>query len=352
VWTPTLVAVAVLVVALLPLVVSSSYYLFVVSIGVIYAVIASNWDLTLGFAGIFNLAHTAFFALGAYAAGIVTTTWSLSPWLGLPCGAATAAVAALVVYLPTARLRGINTALVTFLFSQLALHLVLSESKYTGGSYGIVGIPPLTIGGYSFISGRQLGYYYTALIVFVVSTVFLRSVVRSNYGLSIMALRDFEQLAKSRGISPARQQMLAFLLSSIFTGLAGALYAIYIGVVSPELFGFGFISLFLSMVLVGGIGTIYGPIVGAALITAVSQPLQQYGPWEFVVIALIIIGTMWLVPAGIVGVLRGDRESGGALIIRRLLRRQEAQARAAFPVPPALGGAGWASGDPGDTPRA
>jgi branched-chain amino acid transport system permease protein len=169
----------------------------------------------------------------------------------------------------------------------------------------MVFIPPLKIGDYSLGTDSKLGYYYVALALLVASTIFLRWMVRGSVGLGIVALRDFEDYAVSRGISIAWQRLLVLMASAIFTGTAGGLYTLYLRVASPEVFGFDFLTLILSMVLVGGLATIYGPILGAIVLVFVSEAMFAWGPWRYMVNAALMIAVILFFPGGILGILKG-----------------------------------------------
>jgi branched-chain amino acid transport system permease protein len=142
------------------------------------------------------------------------------------------------------------------------------------------------------------------LSALIASTVFLRRVVTSYFGLSVVALRDFEDLAISRGVSVARQRLLTLAASAVFTGAIGAIYAFYLGAVSAELFGFGYLATILSMILLGGSSTIYGAIAGAFVLTFISEFLVSLGPWRFVIISTMIIVIIWRYPSGLLFGLR------------------------------------------------
>ena len=296
--TAAAASIGVVVLAILPWVISSDYIVHLLVVAMMYAVVASNWDLSLGYAGIFNFAHIALFAVGAYAAGVLSKAFGLSPWICIPAGALASCLAAAVVALPVLRVKGIYVCLVTFAFGQLCLHLVLTASEYTGGSHGLVMIPAITLGGYSFAEHGNIAYYYLALVILIGSTFFLRRLVTSPFGLSIIALRDFEELAISRGVSVARQRLLTMVASAAFTGAVGALYAFYLGSVSAELFGFGYLATILSMILMGGTSTIYGPVLGAFILTFVSEFMVSFGPWRFLIIASMIVLVILLYPDG------------------------------------------------------
>lgn len=294
------------VLALVPLVATESYtrHLFVVAF--IYAIIASNWNLSLGHCGVFNFGHLTFFGVGVYTAAIAAKTFGVNPWIAIWLGGITAALAAFLIATPVARLKGIYVVLVTFAFSQLAMQLVLSQSQITGGAEGMVRIPFMRIGDYSFVRDYKLGYYYVGLALLVLSTLFLLAVINSPFGKSLKAVRDAEDYAESRGISVSNQRILVLVLSAVFTGVAGGFYAIYLRVASPEVFGFGTLALALSMVLIGGTGTTYGPIVAALALTFATESLAGIRGLEearFIIVAVAMILVLRLAPGGLLGLL-------------------------------------------------
>ena len=288
----------------IPRVVNDPYLIHLAVLGMIFATVASNWDLTLGYAGVFNFAHIAFFGLGAYTSGVLSVRLGISPWVGILAGAIVAVIVAAIVSIPAIRLRGIYVALLTFAFTQLASALIVSQTSITGGVSGLVGVPGLSLGGIEFRQNNA-AYFYLAGVLLLGSTLFLRRVVSSDFGLSLIALRDFEEYAVSRGVPLARQRFLAFLFSAIFTGAAGAIYVHYLLVASPDVFGFSLTTLFLSMILVGGAATIYGPVLAGIALTFVTELMSPLGPIRFMILALLIIITMWLMPQGIWGLLSG-----------------------------------------------
>ena len=297
----------------IPFVLQNDFLIHLSILAMLFAIVASNWDLTLGYAGVFNFAHLAFFGIGAYTSGILAVKLGVSPWIGMPCGALAAAIASVIVSIPAIRLRGIYVALLTFAFSQLVLLLLLSQPLITGGQQGLTGVPQLQIGDFKFRES-SFAHFYLVGALLLCSTIFLRRLVSSDFGLSLVALRDFEEYAVARGIPLARQRALAFVYSSIFPGLAGAVYAHYLIVASPDIFGFSLATLALSMVLVGGVATIYGPVVIGIVMTFVSELMASSawmsdvfgisrGPVRFMFVAVIIILTMRFFPGGFWGLV-------------------------------------------------
>lgn len=291
-----LIAVALAVVA--PLVLTGDVARNLAILALLFAVVASNWDLTLGYAGIFNFAHVAFFGIAGYVSAIATIHFGVPIWLDIVLAVLVVAVLAGVTAALALRLRGIYVALVTFAFVQLCVALIISQKWLTGGAVGLVGVPDLSLFGYRF-SPSGPSYLYLAEALLIASTLFLRWLVKSDFGLSLVALRDNEAYAIARGISATRQRVLAMVASSLFTAAAGAVYAHYLIVASPDVFSFSLTTLILSMVLLGGTATIFGPIVAAIALTVVTEQLASFGVVRFMIIAVLIVLTLRFLPGGL-----------------------------------------------------
>lgn len=312
---------------LVPIFVDDVYlrHLFIISF--VYGIVAASWDLTLGYAGIFNFAHIAFFGVGVYAAGLTAKLLGIDPWIAMLIGGFAAAAAAAIVALPVVRLQGVYVVLVTFAFSQLVMQLIINQSDITGGTQGMVRVPTIGLPHYNFLRDYKFGYYYVAFALLVVTAACLRWLVRSDFGLSIKAIRDNEDYAVSRGIPIARQRLKALVASAFFTGVAGGFFVIYLRVASPEVFDFSTVSLVLSMVLVGGTSSIYGPLFAALFLTFISEGLaniNNFAEGRFMLLAVAMIVVLVFFPKGLASVLptllerrrikrsrskRGDRES-------------------------------------------
>ncbi|MEJ8572997.1 branched-chain amino acid ABC transporter permease [Microbaculum marinum] len=305
-----LAAIAVLLVVALavPLVVEDTYVRHLFIIAFIYAIVAASWDLSLGYAGIFNFGHVAFFGIGVYATGLSAKLLGVDPWLAMVIGGLGASVAAALIALPVVRLQGVYVVLVTFAFSQLVLQVVISQSEVTGGTQGLVRVPTIELFGYNFLRDYKFGYYYVALAILVVSTIAMRWIVRSDFGLSLKALRDNEDYGLSRGIPIGLQRLKVLVVSAFFAGVAGGLFAIYLRVASPEVFGFSTLSLILSMVLVGGTSSIYGPIFAALALTFFSEGLasvEGLAEGRYMIIAAAMIVVLLFLPKGFASAFSG-----------------------------------------------
>jgi branched-chain amino acid transport system permease protein len=317
----TAIAAFFVILALLPLVSDDSYVRHISIIAIMYAVLVTSWNISLGFGGVFNFAHMSFFAIGAYATGILTKSAGLSALWGIPIGITASVVASIVVCLPVLRLKGIYVILATFAFGQLCLQIVLNQSDLTGGNFGLVSIPPPVIGGLSFRDHQNIGFYYLSFMILVVTMLAVTGFVKSGFGRRVVALRDNEMYAVSRGVPLARIRLGTFAFSAIFPGAIGAVYAQYVRSASPDMFGFSFLTLALSMLLLGGTGTIWGPLAGAFVFTVFSELMTNLGPGRYLITAVMIVAVLRFFPRGLAGIPQ-------AILSYALYRRRGARASA------------------------
>ena len=312
----TLAIAAVLILGLLvPVFVEDTYVRHLFIIAFIYAIVAASWDLSLGYAGIFNFGHVAFFGIGVYATGLCAKLLGIDPWIAMLIGGMVASAAAAVVALPVVRLQGIYVVLVTFAFSQLVLQFVISQSQITGGTQGLVRVPTIELFGYNFLRDYKFGYYYVAFALLVLSTLCLRFITRTDFGLSIRALRDNEDYGLARGIPIGLQRLKVLVASAFFAGIAGGFFAIYLRVASPEVFNFSTMALILSMVLVGGTSSIYGPVIAALVLTFISESLANVdglAEGRFMLVAIAMVLVLLFFPKGLVSVFGKRAGKSGA----------------------------------------
>jgi branched-chain amino acid transport system permease protein len=301
----------------LPFVVTGGPARLLAITALIYSLLAASWNLTLGFGGIFNFAHVGFFGVGGYTMAVATVSWNWAPWPALLLAAATGAIAGGIAYLPVVRMRGIYIALITFIFVQLCYYLVLAVPNLTGGSVGLTGVPSLTIGGFSLARYDGLGYLWLLAAAVALLLILLSVVLHSSFGRSIIALRDNENLAISRGMNRVRQQLLSFILSGAIAGITGGLYVSFFRVADNSLFSFGFVTLGLSMIFLGGTGHTWGPVIGGIVITVINQKLIDLGSYSAIIIGVGTLLVLIFMPRGIAGLLH----DGFAGLARRLHRR-------------------------------
>jgi branched-chain amino acid transport system permease protein len=290
-----------------PLLGPSDYLMNLLITGLIWAVLNQSWNLVLGVAGVWNFAQLALFAVGGYVSAIITIRTGVPAVPALIAGGLAAAAASVVIGIPSLRLRGIYASLLTFSFAEVIRLLVISDdSGLTGGTFGLAPVPGL---GFESLSpdAAQRAYYWSALALCVVTAVVLYRVLHSPSGLAFQALRDSPGYAAARGISRLQFQLIAFGASAFIAGVAGGFYAQYFHVISPSVMGLGPMTLFVTMLVVGGLGTVSGPLVGTAVILAISEYLRDHNEYRLIVLGVILLAMIVVAPRGIVPVLADTR---------------------------------------------
>jgi branched-chain amino acid transport system permease protein len=267
-------------VALVPAVVSNPYWLGVVIVSMYFALLAAGWNLLAGYTGQFSMAPAAFAMIGGYATGLLSHHWNVSPWLGLPAAIVAAALIGMVLGRIVMRLRGPYLALTTLSFAEIMRVVVGNSHAFTRGDLGL-SVPGLF--------DARLAYYYVFLGVLLAAQAGLFALLRSKAGLYLQAIRDDEIAAASRGVDVVFWKTAAFTMSAAVSGLAGALYGGFSQLVSPELGLLAQTGLVICMVVIGGIGSLVGPLLGAFLVYLGSEALREVGGVQLIVFALLVI---------------------------------------------------------------
>lgn len=290
----------------LPLWLRSPYALSTLVLIGIYSIVTIGLCLLMGYAGQISLGQAAFFGVGAYASAVLTARMHWSPWTALPVAALLTGAIALLFGLPIFRLRGHYLAMGTLALG-FVVELVLSEWKtVTGGPSGLPGIPRLTIGGAPLRT--DLAYYYLVWACALVALALGLNIVNSRYGRALRAIRGSELAAQSLGIDVARHKLLTFVVSALYAGVAGSLYAHYMIFVSPTAFDFATSVRLVLMAAVGGLASIWGAPLGTALVMLLTLGLREVVPLfsasnsgEFQIIAygLLLVLIMLYMPAGL-----------------------------------------------------
>lgn len=292
-----LIGVGILLAIVFPFVAPDQSWLSTATLAMVWVILAQSWNLLLGYGGLWNFGQLALYAVGAYAAALITIHLPVSPWLTLLIGGAAAGAIALLLSIPILRLRGIYVSLLTFGFAEVVrLLIVADQSGLTGGSYGISGF-----GGFGF-SGPTAARseYWVVMGLAVVATLAVLFIVRSPLGNGMIAMRDNPALAAARGVGRRTYQMLIFAISGFVAGVAGAVYAHVFKVASPTLMGLAPMTLVVTMLVVGGLGTVMGPIIGTLLISFVQMQLQDAPEIRLAALGIVLLLVILLMPRGLV----------------------------------------------------
>jgi len=282
-------------IAVLPAIVVNEYWRGVVIVSMYFAMLAISWNLLAGYSGQFSLAPATFGMIGAYATGLLAYHFGAGALAGIPAAILVAGLIGFVLARIVMRLRGPYLALTTLSFAEI-MRLVISNSiDITRGDLGL-SVPRLF--------ENRLAYYYLMLAVLAFIQLGLYLLLRSPAGLYLRAIRDDEVAAAGRGVAIVRWKTYSFALSAAISGLAGALYGHFAQFVSPELGLISQTGIIISMVVIGGLGTLVGPIGGALLIYVASERLRDFGGYQLIVFALLVIVFARLFREGLWGLLR------------------------------------------------
>lgn len=277
----------------------NNYYIDILSLAGLYALLAAGLNITVGYAGLLDLGYAAFYGVGAYVYALLSTRIGLSFWLGLPIGGMIAAAFGVILGMITLRLRGDYLAIVTLGFVQIVYLVFNNWDSMTNGPNGILNIGrPVLLG---FTLRQPIHFYYLVLIlVFLIATAIHR-LIHSQIGRAWIALREDELAAAAMGINPTRMKILAFALGAGIAGVAGVFFAAKYTFISPESFTFLESVRVLSMVVLGGMGSLPGAILGAVLLTALPELLRGLASYRMLIFGAALVVMMIFRPQGLLG---------------------------------------------------
>jgi branched-chain amino acid transport system permease protein len=283
-----------------PYLAGNDYHLTVMSTAYIYAIATVGLNLITGYTGQFNLAHSGFMAVGAYTVGILTVDHGWPFWGAFALSGVAAAFLGLFVGVVSLRLKSHFFSIFTLCVGYIMYLLIEKWESLTHGTVGIVGIPaPGAIGPFDFTEARP--QYYLVLFFLVASLWIMHRIVHSLLGRTFVAIRNGDHLAQALGINLMRNKLLAFMLSVFFSGLAGGLYAGYVRFLGPGIAGVEHTFDMTMYMLVGGIGTLLGPLLGAIGMPWLTQYLQVLQDYRFVVFGPLLVILVIFLPHGVVG---------------------------------------------------
>jgi len=284
--------------ALTPLVMDNPYNLGILNLIGIYVIVVLGLNLFIGFAGQISLGHAAFFGLGAYGSAILTATYGFPAWPAMIITAGAMTLVALVIGVPTLRLSGHYLAMATLGFNYVVDSIFVQWDAVTGGPSGLSGVPPLSIGGLAFDS--DLKFHYLVWTFALVALTLCLNLVRTGVGRGLAALAADEVAAAALGVDVRRQKTGVFVLSAVMASVAGSLYAHYFGYVNPDAFSV-FKSLDLViMVVVGGLGSVWGTLFGASFITILPHFLGFLESYMDIIHGVILVVILLFLPQGFV----------------------------------------------------
>lgn len=291
-----------------PKLITNPYYLNVANIIGLNTIIVVGLNLLIGFAGQVSLGHAAFYGIGAYISAILTVTYGVPAWPALVVAALVTGSIALIIGIPTLKLRGHYLVMATLGFNIIANIIIVQCDTVTGGPSGFPGVPALSFGGWTFNTDEKM-YYLIWLFAFLAILLAL-NLAGSRVGRGLRALHGNESAASCVGVPTKTYKVKIFVLSAVFASVAGSLYAHYLSFVSPKTFDIFFSVELVTMAIVGGMGSIWGCLFGAAFLTSLPNVLHAFDEYKDIFYGLILVVILLFVPEGlIVGVAQRWRTS-------------------------------------------
>ncbi len=313
---------ALLVLALLPIALQgNAHVLNILSACLIWGVVASAWDLSIGYASVWSFGHIAFFVIGGYTGAMTVMYLGVPPEAAIPLGGVAAAVIGILIALPCLRLHGIYIAMVTF-----GVHLVLSTfilrwRDYTFGATGLSGFERIQLGQYVFSSDVPFFSYYVIFGISILLLFIIYRIINSTIGLAFVGLRDSEPFAKSLGVNEYKYKLIVFAISAFIAGLMGAVYTSFYGTVSPFMLEVSTFLMVLIMLMLGGLGRFPGAVIGAFVITGLSEALRPLVLWRFVILGAIVITVMIAMPQGLMALPQTIRSFARRVAQRKQIKK-------------------------------
>jgi branched-chain amino acid transport system permease protein len=312
--TPLMIAGGIAVAVAVPFMVTNAYLFHLLIMAVIWSILATSLNLVLGYTGLLSLAHGAFFGLGAYTSALLVTKAGWNFWATVPPAMAVAALVGVLLGLLTLRLSGHYFAISTLSFG-IVVSLILEKwDDLTEGPRGISSIPaptPISLFGWGHVQFESdVAKYYLAVATLGLCLVFIWRLVHSPIGRALEAIRQNELLASCLGVDLVFYKLLAFSVSAAMAGLAGVLYSVYITYIDPADAGLwnGFYAV--MYIVIGGMGTFWGPMIGALFLVTLPEFLRMFQDYRLLLLGILLILTITFLPDGIVG---------GAKALRRRL---------------------------------
>lgn len=276
--------------------VSESYTLSIIERVLIYGILAMSLNLIFGYAGLLSLGHAAYFGLGGYAVGILTTQLGITSfWAVMPASILFATIVAAIFGVIALRLRGIYFLLVTLALAQLLYSIAIKWRPVTGGFDGLMGIPLIDLGIPGLIM-TAMPYYYLVLAFFVICVFLMYRIMKSAFGQALEGIREDEGRMQALGYNTWLHKYIAFVIAGLFAGVAGVLVAYHSNFVSPNIISVQLSCLVMLMAIIGGTTSVYGPLLGAAVVVLIQYYVSLYLPeyWPMILGAIFILSVMVL----------------------------------------------------------
>lgn len=306
-----------LAISIVPFVVSGGYLLNVMVFVGIFTMLTVALNLLLGFAGQISLGQAAFYGMGAYISGVLTSAYAVNPWIGMALGAVSVGVMTFVLAFPILKLKGHSLAMATLGMGIIVFIFFNETVNVTGGPSGLSGIPNLSIAGFTF--DNDFKNYYLVWTFALLTILLAVNLTNSRIGRSLKAIHQSQVAARVLGVNVRLLKVQIFTISGIVSALAGSLYAHTVTFISPSSFGFNVSIELLTMVIIGGLGSIYGSFLGAAILTLLPEFLRTFQDYDIVIYGILLILMTMFMPGGIIAGI----PAAGKMLLGKIRKRMK-----------------------------
>jgi branched-chain amino acid transport system permease protein len=303
-----------IVMALIPLVIRGDYYLTVFIFMGINSLVVIGLSLLMGYAGQISLGHAAFYGIGAYATGILTTHYHFSIFSAFFIGIVLSILTAIIIGIPALRLSGHYLAVATLGIGEIVYIIFNELAELTGGPLGLSNIPGVQIFGFKF--NTSFRFYYLVWAVLILILWFTLNLIYSRVGRALRSMHGSEVAANAMGVNLTLLKIQVFVLSAVYASIAGSLYAHFVTYIAPNNFGLMVSIMFLMMGVIGGIHTLWGSLLGASLLTYLPEYLRVFNEYDILIYGAILLGILLFMPEGFL--------EGIPMLFRKMLKRGRA----------------------------
>lgn len=288
--------------AILPMFISNNYHLNLMIQVLINIIIVVGLNFITGLTGQMNLGTAGIFSMGAYTSSLLATKLGINPWICLIAAIFMGVLIGFGLGYPSLRVSGVYLALTTIGFSEIVRILMTNLTDLTGGALGVTGIPAFSIFGHAFQNNKEVYYLYLVIAIFLIYNAY--RIVNSKWGRSFLAVKDNPDAVEAGGVNIATIKIMAFTLASIYTTIAGSMYSHYIGFINPSAYNLEYSINYVVMLVIGGIGSVPGNIIGAILVTLVPEFLRFMENYYWLVFSIITLLFVIFLPNGMISLFR------------------------------------------------
>lgn len=289
--------ISIVIAIIVPLLVTDNYNRGIFIMALINIIVVLGLNFITGLTGQMNLGTAGIFAVGAYTTALLTTKVGLSPWLTIIASIVMGLIIGVGLGFPSLRVQGVYLALTTIGFSEI-IRILISNFKFTNGIMGIRNIPTFSIGG--FVLDDKLSVYYLYLVFVIIMGIIAYRITYSKWGRLFKAIRDNYEAVQASGVNIATPKIMAFTLAAIYGCVAGSLYAVHMEFITPSVFTFDLSTTFIIMMMLGGIGSVPGAVLGAIVCTILPEKLRFIGNWYWIVFSIIVLLIILFRPNGVI----------------------------------------------------